>query len=73
MDVKRVDPPLPATQYANQESELDQLRLRKVMLQLHPERVIRLSWIPGEGVRVAQGDPVAVGEKRRIGVVADLR
>jgi len=73
LDVKRVYPALPSTQHANEKSELDQLRLGKVTLQLCPQRVIRLSRIPGDGVRVAQGDPLPFGEKRRLGERVDLR
>lgn len=72
-DIKRVDPTLSTTQDADQKSDFDQLRLRKVALELSPERIIRLSRIPRDRVCIAQRRALTVGEERRLCVVVDLR
>ena len=73
LDIQRVDPALAPGKHANQKAQLHQLRLGKVPFQFRPQRVVRLSRIPCDGIGVTQRGAFAVRKQRRFSVVCDLR
>jgi hypothetical protein len=52
MDIERVDPTLPTGEDTHCVADLDELRLAEVALQLRPERIVRLTGIPRDRIRI---------------------
>jgi hypothetical protein len=64
LDVESMDPPLPACEEADDESDLHDLGWCEVGVELFPEKVIGRARIPGDCVRVPERDPFPFGKQR---------
>jgi hypothetical protein len=61
-NVQRLDPSLLPEGEADEETELDQLRVGKVCVQLLPESFVGDGGVPDDGAGVGEGDLLALGE-----------
>src|SRR5947209_13629776 len=63
-DPERADPALAAGDVADERSQLDELGLAEVRVQLLPQRVVGERGVPADGVRVPERNAFALAEER---------